>query len=88
MFPASECGRYGYRRLNAMLDDNGIDVGADRVRRICRREGLTVPKKQPKRSRLWLADGSCIRLRLEHSNHVWSLDFVEARPTMVVACCS
>jgi transposase InsO family protein len=76
---ASEYGRYGYRRIAAMLNDNGIEVGTDRVQRIWRREGLKVPKKQPKRSRLWLADGSCIRLRPEHPNHVWSFDFVEAQ---------
>ena len=38
-----------------------------------------MPPKQPKRGRLWLADGSCIRLRPEHPNHVWSYDFVEDR---------
>lgn len=39
----------------------------------------TVPTKQPKRSRLWLNDASCVRLRPEHANHVWSYDFVEDR---------
>jgi len=43
------------------------------------REGLKVPAKQPKRGRLWLNDGSCVRLRAEHPNHVWSYDFVEDR---------
>jgi putative transposase len=47
------------------------------VERIWRREGLKVPKKQPKRGRLWLNDGSCIRLRPEHKDHVWSYDFVK-----------
>ena len=61
-----------------MLNDSGMVVGKDRVQRIWRREGLRVPQKQPKRSRLWLNDGSCIRLRPEHPNHVWSFDFVEA----------
>jgi putative transposase len=46
---------------------------------IWRREGLKVPQKQPKRGRLWLGDGSCIRLRAERPNHVWSYDFVEDR---------
>jgi transposase InsO family protein len=55
-----------------------MEVGKDRVQRIWRREGLRVPQKQPKRSRLWLNDGSCIRLRPAHANHVWSFDFVEA----------
>ena len=76
---ASEYGRYGYRRVTAMLNENGIDVGKDRVQRIWRREGLKVPKKQPKRARLWLNDGSCIRLRPERPNHVWSFDFVETQ---------
>jgi transposase InsO family protein len=49
------------------------------VERIWRREGLKVPQKQPKRGRLWLSDGSCIRLRPEHKDHVWSYDFVEDR---------
>ena len=75
---ASNYGRYGYRRVTAMLNDSGMAVGKDRVQRIWRREGLKVPQKQPKRSRLWLNDGSCIRLRPEHPNHVWSFDFVEA----------
>jgi putative transposase len=61
-----------------MLNDSGIVVGKDRVQRIWRREGLKVPRKQPKRARLWLNDGLCIRLRPEYPNHVWSFDFVEA----------
>jgi putative transposase len=65
--------------VTALLNESGIEVGKDRVQRIWRREGLKVPKKQPKRSRLWLNDGSCIRLRPAYSNHVWSFDFVEAR---------
>ena len=65
--------------MTALLNAGGIEVGKDRVQRIWRREGLKVPKKQPKRSRLWLNDGSCIRLRPAYPNHVWSFDFVEAR---------
>jgi putative transposase len=76
---ASNYGRYGYRRVAALLNDSGMVVGKDRVQRIWRREGLKVPQKQPKRSRLWLNDGSCIRLRPEYPNHVWSFDFVEAQ---------
>lgn len=41
-----------------------------------RREGLKVPQKQPKKGRLWLNDGSCVRLRPEYRNHIWSYDFV------------
>ncbi len=77
VYLASEYGRYGYRRITAMLNDGGLEAGKDRVQRIWRREGLKVPRKQPKRARLWLADGSCIRLRPEYPNHVWSFDFVE-----------
>jgi len=76
---ASRYGRYGYRRITAMLRSEGWTVNAKRVERIWRREGLKVPQKQPKRGRLWLNDGSCVRLRPEHPNHVWSYDFVEGR---------
>jgi hypothetical protein len=76
---ASRYDRYGYRRITAMLRSEGWTVNAKRVERIWRREGLKVPQKQPKRGRLWLNDGSCIRLRPEHPNHVWSYDFVEGR---------
>jgi putative transposase len=75
---ATKYGRYGYRRITALLSDNkhGWRVNHKRVERIWRKEGLKVPKKQPKRSRLWLNDGSCIRLRPEHKDHVWSYDFM------------
>ena len=76
---AKEYGRYGYRRITALLRGEGWRVNHKRVERIWRREGLKVPKKQPKRGRLWLGDGSCIRRRAEHRNHVWSYDFVFAR---------
>jgi transposase InsO family protein len=76
---ASQYGRYGYRRIRSLLNDAGWDVGSDRVQRIWRREGLKVPQKQKPRGRLWLNDGSCIRLRPERRNHVWSYDFVEAQ---------
>jgi putative transposase len=72
-------GRYGYRRIRALLNEAGWDVSVSRVARIWRREGLKVPGRQPKRRRLWLADGSCIRLRPERPNHVWAYDFVEDR---------
>lgn len=76
---AREYGRYGYRRVTALLRADGWTVNAKRVERIWRREGLKVPSKQPKRSRLWLNDGSCTRLRPTHRDHVWSYDFVEDR---------
>jgi len=75
---ASEYGRYGYRRITALLQARGWQVGKDRVQRIWRREGLKVPQKQRARARLWLNDGSCVRLRPERANHVWSYDFVSA----------
>ena len=50
-----------------------------RVERIWRCEGLKVPHKQPKRGRLWLNHGSCIRLRPCWRGHVWAYDFVQAR---------
>ena len=73
---ASEYGRYGYRRITALLQARGWQVGKDRVQRIWRREGLKVPAKQHPRGRLWRNDGSCVRLRPERPNHVWSYDFV------------
>ena len=76
---ATEYGRYGYRRIRAMLKAEGWHVSTKRVYRIWRREGLKVPAKQPKRSRLWLNDGSCVRLRPEYPGHVWSYDFVQDR---------
>ena len=76
---ARQYGRYGYRRITKMLRTAGWLVNKKRVERLWRREGLKVPRKQPKRSRLWLNDGSCIRLRAERPNHVWSYDFVADR---------
>jgi hypothetical protein len=76
---ARQYGRYGYRKIAALLRQAGWSVSDGRVERVWRREGLKVPSKQPKRGRLWLTDGSCIRLRPEHPNHVWSYDFVEDR---------
>ena len=72
-------GRYGYRRITALLRDLGWQVNHKRVERIWRREGLKVPKKQPKRGRLWLNDGSIIRLKPERKGHVWAYDFVACR---------
>jgi putative transposase len=76
---AKRYGRYGYRRITALLRDAGWAVNRKRVERIWRREGLKVPQRQPKRGRLWLNDGSCVRLRPERPNHVWAYDFVEDR---------
>jgi transposase InsO family protein len=76
---ARQYGGYGYRRVTALLRDAGWQVSVGRVERLWKREGLKVPAKQPKKGRLWLNDGSCIRLRPERRNHVWSYDFVHCR---------
>ena len=76
---ASRFGRYGYRRVTELLRTEGWEVNHKRVERIWRQEGLKVPRRQPKRGRLWLNDGSCIRLRPMSRNHVWSYDFVSTR---------
>ena len=73
---ARSYGRYGYRRITALLHREGWRVNHKKVERIWRQEGLKVPKKQPKRGRLWWNDGSCVRKRAEHRDHVWSYDFV------------
>jgi len=76
---ARRFGRYGYRMITGMLRAEGWQVNHKRVERIWRQEGLKVPKKQPKRGRVWLNDGSCIRLRPLYRHHVWSYDFVVDR---------
>ncbi len=76
---ASLYGRYGYRRITAMLRNEGWRVNHKRVERIWRQEGLKVPQEQPKRGRLWLNDGSCVRLRPERKDHVWSYDIMSDR---------
>jgi transposase InsO family protein len=76
---ATQYGRYGYRRITALLKEEEWQVNHKKIERIWKREGLKIPQKQPKRRRLWLNDGSCIRLRPEHKDHVWSYDFVMAR---------
>jgi transposase InsO family protein len=78
---AKEHGRYGYRRITAMLHNEGWKVNHKKVERIWRQEGLKVPQKQPKRGRLWFNDGSCVRLRPLHRDHVWSYDFMVERTT-------
>jgi putative transposase len=76
---ATQYGRYGYRRITALLKRSDWRVNSKRVERIWRQEGLKVPSKQPKRGRLWLNDGSCLRLRPKHKDHVWAYDFVTDR---------
>jgi len=76
---AKDYGRYGYRRITALLNNDRWKVNHKRVERIWSKEGLKVPQKQPKRKRLWLNDGSCIRLKPLYKNHVWSYDFLFER---------
>ena len=76
---ASKYGRYGYRQITTLLQWEGFLVNHKCVERIWREEGLQVPAKQPKRGRLWLNDGSCVRLRPTHRNHVWAYDFMSER---------
>jgi putative transposase len=76
---ASKYGRYGYRRIRALLGREGFRVGKDRMERIWREEGLKVPQKQPKRDRLWFNEGSSVRLRAAYPSHVWSYEFVHDR---------
>ena len=75
---AMQYGRYGYRRITALMREEGWKINHKRIERLWKQEGLKVPQRQPKRRRLWLNDGSCIRLRPQHRNHVWSYDFVQA----------
>ena len=74
---ACNYGRVGYRMVTAIMRNNGRKINHKRVERIWREEGLKLPRKQSKKRRLWLTDGSCVRLRPEHKNHVWSYDFIE-----------
>lgn len=76
---ATKYGRYGYRRITALLRSEGWSVNHKRVQRVWREEGLKVPQKQPKRGRLFLNNGSTIRHRPFYKNHVWSYDFVMDR---------
>lgn len=80
-------GRYGYRRLAALLREAGWQVNDKRVERLWRREGLKVRQTScsdgraasPKKGRLWLTGGSCVRLRPERPDHAWLYDFVHCR---------
>jgi len=82
---ATQYGRYGYRRITALLRAEGWLVNHKRVERLWRQEGLKVPQKQPKRRRLWLNDGSCVRLRPAYTDHVWSYDFMisQTQPNLI-----
>ena len=71
---ATQYGRYGYRRITAMLRRSGWVVNRKRVERIWRREGLKVPQKQPKRGRLWCNENSCITTTPSGRIHPWATD--------------
>ena len=73
---AEKYGRYGYRRMTALLNREGWWGTVGCVYRIWRPEALKVPQKQRKRGKLWLNDGSCVRLRPAHKRDVWFDDFV------------
>ena len=73
---ATNYGRCGYRQVTSMIRNAGVEVNHKRVARIWREEGLKVPSKQSKRARIFLSDGSCMRLRAECRHHVWSYDFM------------
>jgi len=77
-------GRYGYRRMAALLRDAGWQVNDKRIERWWRREGLKVPMKQPKKGRFWLNNGSWVRLRPEYRDHVWSYDFVHHKEAQII----
>ena len=76
---AQQYGHYGYRHITTLLRVEGWRVNHKRVERIWRQEGLKVPRKQPKRSLLWVNEESCIQLRSAHRDHVWAYDFVATR---------
>ena len=78
---ATQYGRYGYRRITALLHAAGWTVNVKRVERIWRREGLKVPQKQPKKGRLWLNDGSGVRLRPEYRDCSATIGMRMARQT-------
>ena len=67
---ATKYGRFGYRRITALLQREGFEVSHKHVECLWHIEGLKVPQKQPKRKRLWFNDGYCIRLRPQFKDHL------------------
>ena len=76
---AKQYGRYGYRKIAKLLRIEGWDINHKKVERIWREEGLQLPARHKKRKRLYHKDSSAIRLRPQHSNHIWSVDFIHDR---------
>ncbi len=73
---AKQYGRYGYRKIAALLRVEGWQVNHKKVERLWREEGLQIPQRHRKRKRLYRKDSSVIRLRPRYQNHIWSIDFV------------
>ena len=67
--------RWGYRRAHALLREDGWELNIKRTRRVWREEGLRVPRKRRKRQRLGESTVPADRLRAEHPDHVWAIDF-------------
>lgn len=67
--------RWGYRRAHGHLLTEGFSLNRKRVQRIWREEGLRVPAKAKKRRRPGTSTVPADRLKAEHPNHVWALDF-------------
>ncbi|WP_165799459.1 IS3 family transposase [Sphingomonas oleivorans] len=67
---AKDDGCYGCRRIHLLLSHAGWQASLSVVKRIWRRDGLKLPKWQPRQRRLWRGGGSRIRLRPQHRGHV------------------
>jgi putative transposase len=67
--------RWGYRRAHGHLLSEGLSLNRKRVQRIWREEGLRVPARAKKRRRLGESTTAADRLKAEHPNHVWALDY-------------
>jgi putative transposase len=84
--------RFGHRRACAIVRDEGHRVNRKRVQRLWREEGLRVPPAPAKRHRVGVSAFPCTRLRAEHIDHVWALDFLfdatsDGRPLKVLSMC-
>ncbi len=68
--------RYGYRRITAKLNEEHWHVNRKRVQRLWRAEGLKVPTRTHKRTRLGDGENACHKRKPEHAHHVWAIDFL------------